>query len=239
MTGPAANMATTEGSRATNGANSARKVRKSRARMNRTESSSVRVWAWPFWVCWSIAEATPPVRCRARPGGAPDVAKVDRSPATVAAAALSVEPGLHRQLDDGPSGLPVGGGSLVHHRDDPGDRAHGRLGPDHRRVVGPVERTVLGGGHDGHRGGGLGIERKGQSVGADAGRRRTAGTGRWRTSPHSRVPGRQTTRSTATTIHPAMMGQRNRTVNRPRAANKGWSSRDRWWVPWWTGSTDD
>ena len=32
--------------------------------------------------------------------------------------------------------------------------------------------------------------------------------------------GRATARTTVTTIHPAMINQRNRTVNRPRAANK-------------------
>ena len=50
MIGPAATRATAEGRRAMNGASRARKVRSRRARMNRTESSSTRVWMWPFWL---------------------------------------------------------------------------------------------------------------------------------------------------------------------------------------------
>ena len=82
MTGPAAIRATAEGSSATRGASRDRKVRNSRAMMNSTDSTSVSVWVCPFWFCWSTDWATPPVRWRARPGGAPAVAMADRRSAT-------------------------------------------------------------------------------------------------------------------------------------------------------------
>ncbi len=44
--------------------------------------------------------------------------------------------------------------------------------------------------------------------------------------------GRHTISRIVTAIQPAMIGQRKRTVNRPRAANKRWSSRDRGRDPW-------
>ena len=69
MIGPAATRATAEGSRATNGASRARKVRNSRATMNRTESSSVRVWMWPFWFCSSTDAGQPAGQVHGQAGG--------------------------------------------------------------------------------------------------------------------------------------------------------------------------
>jgi hypothetical protein len=88
MIGPEAISATAEGRRATRGARRARKVKNSRATMNRTERSSISVWVLPFWFCWSTDSASPPVRCMDRPGGAPDEANADRSSDTSGMATL-------------------------------------------------------------------------------------------------------------------------------------------------------
>src|SRR5271168_2003577 len=45
-------------------------------------------------------------------------------------------------------------------------------------------------------------------------------------------PGRDSVSATVTAIHAAMISQRNRTANRPRAANKRWSSKKVFvWTP--------
>ncbi len=58
--------------------------------MKRTESSSVSVWILEVCFCWSTPWATDPVRCMTSPGGAPEVAKVDRSWSTARVAAADV-----------------------------------------------------------------------------------------------------------------------------------------------------
>ena len=170
MIGPAANRATAEGSRATNGARRARKVRKRRATMNRTESSSVSVWMWPFWFCSSVAAGHAPGQVHGQAGRCVrHVAKVDRSAATISVAALFPPRSRDLHLDERPAGPPVGRHPLVEHGGHPGHRAHGQLGPIDGGVVGRGELAGRGRGHEGGAHRGRRAERRGQGLGPDAG----------------------------------------------------------------------
>jgi hypothetical protein len=91
MTGSTAIRATAEGSRATIGANRARKMRNRRRTMNSTESSSVSVWVLACCARWSMAWAAGPVRWMARPGGTPEEATAPRTAAMVRVASGPVD----------------------------------------------------------------------------------------------------------------------------------------------------
>ena len=126
-----------------------------------------------------------------------------------------------------PFGPAVGRHPLVEHRCDMGDLAHGLFGAldggagrrsSGRRRSTPATKVVS--------------WMVGDENGAASSAARTLGAVAGRKSEllfFSTLlsEGRVEARTTAATIHPAMISQRKRTVNRPRAANKRWSSRDR------------
>ena len=213
------------------GASRARKVRKSRARMNSTDSSSVRVWMWPFWFCWSTDR--PARRSDAWPGRAVDrrwrTSTAGRS--TTCRRPCAVGGPGEFDLDQrpvGPGRWPTPPGRA--RRSPAGSRPHGLLDPVDGGVVGRGQ----GARPDGRpprwcpwwsategRGqpaactlGAVDGRNCGVAVLLDAGQRGEA---------HGQDHG--------ATIQPAMISQRNRTVNRPRAANKRGSSRDRQRTP--------
>ena len=153
MSGSAAMRATPEGSRATNGASRARKVRSSRTRMNRTDRISVSVWVFDCWVCWSTARPRRPVRCTASPAGAPEVVKRGTDVGHRVGGRLVGRPRGHVERDHGLAGPSVG--------DTPWSLTAITRGTE-RSLLDPVERGVVGrrsgrrdvgGGHQGRLGG--------------------------------------------------------------------------------------
>ena len=59
--------------------------------MKSTDRSSVRVWVFDCWACWSMACAAGPVRWRTRPGGAPADAMAVRTALMVLTASGEVD----------------------------------------------------------------------------------------------------------------------------------------------------
>ena len=220
MIGPAAMRATADGSRAMTGASAARKVRKRRATMNSTDSSSTRLWMWPFWFCTSTEAANPPVRCMTRPGGAPEVANVDRSAATAWSEALfswvfgisiSTSARRARWLADDPwSRTAVTRGTermACSLRSMAAWSAAVRTPPSVVAATNVVALAVL----DWNGAASCWAT----TLGSEAGRKLELPL--FSTLVRE---GRARARTTVVMIQPAMISHRNRTVNRPKEANK-------------------
>src|SRR5664280_1912279 len=207
MIGPAANRATAEGRRATRGASRARKVSSSKSTMNTNDRSSVSIWMWLVWFCSSTDWATEPVRCMATPGCEPDDVNAERSSSTVRVVTLPVEDDGRFSSTRALRALPLAEtpwSSTAVTRGTDRMAASARLMAASMKVASDCDCELKGA-----------ASLPACTLGTLAGRKSelllfsTLERG-----------GRATLSTTATMTQAATISHRNRTVNRPRAANK-------------------